>query len=153
MQQSMCFFSLQKCDQNGIVCLLGPKSNDNACTDSLYVDVTHQIIPCLPTSFFSSFIHQAEIFITFKYCLNSGWMFVGISWLSFYPGLCGNFNKVQTDDFQTITGIAEHSASAFGNSWKTSANCADVQDNFEDPCLKSIVKGIILCPTNASTNI
>ncbi|XP_066475597.1 mucin-5B-like [Tiliqua scincoides] len=55
-------------------------------------------------------------------------------------GLCGNFNNVQTDDFQTISGIVEHSASAFGNSWKTAANCADVQDNFENPCLKSVDK-------------
>nr|XP_056707940.1 mucin-5B-like [Euleptes europaea] len=52
-------------------------------------------------------------------------------------GLCGNFNNIETDDFRTISGIVEDSASAFGNSWKTMANCADVQDSIEDPCLKS----------------
>uniref|UniRef100_A0ABM5F8L8 Mucin-5B-like isoform X2 n=1 Tax=Pogona vitticeps TaxID=103695 RepID=A0ABM5F8L8_9SAUR len=51
-------------------------------------------------------------------------------------GLCGNFNNVQTDDFRTASGIVEDSASAFGNSWKTMASCANVQDNFEDPCQK-----------------
>uniref|UniRef100_A0A8D0C705 MUC5A protein n=1 Tax=Salvator merianae TaxID=96440 RepID=A0A8D0C705_SALMN len=55
-------------------------------------------------------------------------------------GLCGNFNNVQTDDFKTISGIVEDSAAAFGNSWKTLANCADVQDSFEDPCQKSADK-------------
>ncbi|XP_053104113.1 mucin-5B-like [Hemicordylus capensis] len=55
-------------------------------------------------------------------------------------GLCGNFNNVQSDDFRTINGILEDSASAFGNSWKIAANCADVQDSFEDPCLKSVDK-------------
>ncbi|XP_062823680.1 mucin-5B isoform X2 [Anolis carolinensis] len=55
-------------------------------------------------------------------------------------GLCGNFNNIQADDFQTISGIIEDSASAFGNSWKTMANCADVQDSSEDPCWKSVGK-------------
>ncbi|XP_060132764.1 mucin-5B-like [Zootoca vivipara] len=55
-------------------------------------------------------------------------------------GLCGNFNNDQTDDFQTISGIVEDSASVFGNSWKTMASCADVQDSFEDPCQKSVDK-------------
>uniref|UniRef100_A0A8D2IUY1 Uncharacterized protein n=1 Tax=Varanus komodoensis TaxID=61221 RepID=A0A8D2IUY1_VARKO len=49
-------------------------------------------------------------------------------------GLCGNFNNVEMDEFQTISGIIEDSASAFGNSWKTMASCADVRDSFEDPC-------------------
>ncbi|XP_062974478.1 mucin-5B-like [Elgaria multicarinata webbii] len=56
-------------------------------------------------------------------------------------GLCGNFNNVEKDDFQTISRIVENSPSAFGNSWKTMANCADVQDSFEDPCRKSVDKG------------
>uniref|UniRef100_A0A8D0GKT0 Uncharacterized protein n=1 Tax=Sphenodon punctatus TaxID=8508 RepID=A0A8D0GKT0_SPHPU len=55
-------------------------------------------------------------------------------------GLCGNFNNIQTDDFRTITGAVENSASAFGNSWKTMARCHDVEDNFEDPCTNSMDK-------------
>ncbi|NXP41063.1 MUC5B protein, partial [Leiothrix lutea] len=55
-------------------------------------------------------------------------------------GLCGNFNNVQTDDFRTVTGAVEDSASAFGNSWKTRASCFDVEDSFEDPCSNSVDK-------------
>ncbi|NWZ60204.1 MUC5B protein, partial [Haliaeetus albicilla] len=55
-------------------------------------------------------------------------------------GLCGNFNNIQTDDFRTVTGAVEDSASAFGNSWKTRAGCFDVEDNFEDPCSNSMDK-------------
>ncbi|XP_077177563.1 mucin-5B-like isoform X1 [Paroedura picta] len=55
-------------------------------------------------------------------------------------GLCGNFNNIETDDFRTVSGIVEDSASAFGNSWKIMASCADVQDIIEDPCLKSVDK-------------
>lgn len=56
-------------------------------------------------------------------------------------GLCGNFNNIQTDDFRTVTGAVEDSASAFGNSWKTRASCFDVEDSFEDPCSNSVDKG------------
>lgn len=56
-------------------------------------------------------------------------------------GLCGNFNNIQTDDFRTVTGAVEDSASAFGNSWKTRASCFDVEDSFEDPCSNSMDKG------------
>lgn len=63
----------------------------------------------------------------------------------FFPlptqGLCGNFNNIQTDDFRTVTGAVEDSASAFGNSWKTRASCFDVEDSFEDPCSNSVDKG------------
>ncbi|OWK58541.1 Mucin-5B [Lonchura striata] len=55
-------------------------------------------------------------------------------------GLCGNFNNIQTDDFRTVTGAVEDSASAFGNSWKTRASCFDVEDSFEDPCSNSVDK-------------
>ncbi|CAM4571963.1 unnamed protein product [Lepidochelys olivacea] len=55
-------------------------------------------------------------------------------------GLCGNFNNIQIDDFRTISGVVEDSASAFGNSWKTRGSCPDVEDNFEDPCANSVDK-------------
>lgn len=65
--------------------------------------------------------------------------------LSFFlpppQGFCGNFNNIQTDDFRTVTGAVEDSASAFGNSWKTRASCFDVEDSFEDPCSNSVDKG------------
>lgn len=70
-----------------------------------------------------------------------GFCFFWFSHSPFYPGLCGNFNSIETDDFRTISGIVEDSASAFGNSWKIMASCADVQDVIEDPCLKSMDKG------------
>uniref|UniRef100_A0A8C4YB16 MUC5A protein n=1 Tax=Gopherus evgoodei TaxID=1825980 RepID=A0A8C4YB16_9SAUR len=55
-------------------------------------------------------------------------------------GLCGNFNNIPIDDFRTISGVVEDSASAFGNSWKTRGSCPDVEDNFEDPCANSVDK-------------
>ncbi|KYO22189.1 hypothetical protein Y1Q_0000775 [Alligator mississippiensis] len=55
-------------------------------------------------------------------------------------GLCGNFNNIQTDDFRTISGVVENSASAFGNSWKTMASCPDIKDSIKDPCANSADK-------------
>ncbi|XP_078538909.1 mucin-5B-like [Lissotriton helveticus] len=56
-------------------------------------------------------------------------------------GLCGNFNSVSLDDFQTVSGVVENSASAFANSWKTMSFCPDVYGSFEDPCLEGSDKG------------
>ncbi|XP_028649003.2 mucin-5AC-like [Erpetoichthys calabaricus] len=53
-------------------------------------------------------------------------------------GLCGNFNNVQADDFNTNSGVVEGTASAFANTWKTMATCSDVADNYEDPCSQSV---------------
>ncbi|KAG2462466.1 MUC5A protein, partial [Polypterus senegalus] len=53
-------------------------------------------------------------------------------------GLCGNFNNVQTDDFNTASGVTEGTASAFANTWKTMATCPDVLDSYEDPCSQSV---------------
>uniref|UniRef100_A0A8C5JC77 MUC5A protein n=1 Tax=Junco hyemalis TaxID=40217 RepID=A0A8C5JC77_JUNHY len=49
-------------------------------------------------------------------------------------GLCGNFNDVQTDDFKTTSGVIEGTSAAFGNTWKTRADCPDAKNTFEDPC-------------------
>ncbi|KAK2868903.1 hypothetical protein Q7C36_000774 [Tachysurus vachellii] len=49
-------------------------------------------------------------------------------------GLCGNFNNIQADDFTSPSGLTEGTAENFANSWKTRANCPDIQKSFEDPC-------------------
>ncbi|XP_030338095.1 mucin-5AC-like [Strigops habroptila] len=53
-------------------------------------------------------------------------------------GLCGNFNDMQTDDFKITSGVVEGTSAVFGNTWKTQANCPDVENTFEDPCTVSI---------------
>ncbi|XP_075402657.1 mucin-5AC [Tenrec ecaudatus] len=53
-------------------------------------------------------------------------------------GLCGNFNSIQADDFQTISGVVEGTAAAFANTWKTQAACPNVKNTFEDPCSLSV---------------
>ncbi|XP_073514822.1 uncharacterized protein [Phyllobates terribilis] len=49
-------------------------------------------------------------------------------------GLCGNFNEIQADDFESPAGVREGTGSSFGNLWKTRADCPNVRNNFEDPC-------------------
>uniref|UniRef100_A0A803XSC7 Mucin-5AC n=1 Tax=Meleagris gallopavo TaxID=9103 RepID=A0A803XSC7_MELGA len=53
-------------------------------------------------------------------------------------GLCGNFNDIQTDDFRTTSGVIEGTSAAFGNTWKTQADCPDAKITFENPCTLSI---------------
>ncbi|XP_042670998.1 mucin-5AC [Centrocercus urophasianus] len=53
-------------------------------------------------------------------------------------GLCGNFNDIQTDDFKTTSGVIEGTSAAFGNTWKTQADCPDAKITFENPCTLSI---------------
>ncbi|KAM8939211.1 mucin-5B-like [Pelodytes ibericus] len=55
-------------------------------------------------------------------------------------GLCGNFNGIEADDLQTVSGVVEESASAFSNSWKSQASCSDIPDHYDNPCSKSISK-------------
>ena len=57
------------------------------------------------------------------------------------PGLCGNFNSIQADDFRTISGLVEGTAAAFANTWKTQAACPNIKNNFEDPCSLSVENG------------
>lgn len=57
------------------------------------------------------------------------------------PGLCGNFNSMQADDFQTISGVVEGTAAAFFNTFKTQAACPNVKNIFEDPCSLSVENG------------
>ncbi|KAK7801681.1 hypothetical protein U0070_013175 [Myodes glareolus] len=53
-------------------------------------------------------------------------------------GLCGNFNSIQADDFQTISGVVEGTAAAFFNTFKTQAACPNIKNIFEDPCSLSV---------------
>lgn len=58
------------------------------------------------------------------------------------PGLCGNFNSNQADDFRTLSGVVEGTAAAFTNTWKTQAACPNVKNSFEDPCSLSVENGV-----------
>ena len=73
---------------------------------------------------------------------------VRVSWVSWAlpvstpPGLCGNFNQNQADDFRTLSGVVEGTAAAFANTWKTQAACPNVRNSFEDPCALSVENGM-----------
>ncbi|XP_067236751.1 uncharacterized protein [Chanodichthys erythropterus] len=49
-------------------------------------------------------------------------------------GLCGNFNKVLSDDLKTPQGLVEGTADSFANAWKAQSNCPDHEERLEDPC-------------------
>ncbi|XP_051915933.1 mucin-2-like [Hippocampus zosterae] len=55
-------------------------------------------------------------------------------------GLCGDFNDVECNDFQTRSGMIEGTAAAFANSWKTKGGCPEVNNTLGDPCLLSVDK-------------
>uniref|UniRef100_H2LGR4 Subcommissural organ spondin n=1 Tax=Oryzias latipes TaxID=8090 RepID=H2LGR4_ORYLA len=51
-------------------------------------------------------------------------------------GLCGNFDEDTENDFTTHQGSVESTAEVFGNSWKVSPSCPDVENqDLQDPCL------------------
>ncbi|XP_059391922.1 mucin-2-like [Carassius carassius] len=49
-------------------------------------------------------------------------------------GICGNFNKVLSDDLETPQGVVEGTAVSFTNAWKTQSNCPDRTERLDDPC-------------------
>ncbi|XP_072321728.1 mucin-2-like [Eucyclogobius newberryi] len=49
-------------------------------------------------------------------------------------GLCGNFNGNEADDFTTLSGVVDATATGFANSWKTCANCLDMKQAYPEPC-------------------
>nr|XP_055048925.1 mucin-2-like [Misgurnus anguillicaudatus] len=49
-------------------------------------------------------------------------------------GLCGNFNKVLSDDLKTPQGMVEGTAISFANTWKVGLNCPDRKERIDDPC-------------------
>lgn len=58
-----------------------------------------------------------------------------------WPGLCGNFNQNQADDFTALSGVVEGTGAAFANTWKTQASCPNAKNLFEDPCSLSVENG------------
>ena len=69
------------------------------------------------------------------------------------PGLCGNFNQNQADDFRTVGGVVEATAAAFANTWKTQAACPNVKNSFEDPCslMKTGLSNLRMSPPPTSS--
>ncbi|CAJ0932973.1 unnamed protein product [Ranitomeya imitator] len=67
-------------------------------------------------------------------------------------GLCGNYNSIQADDFQVLSGVIEGSGSSFANTWKTQASCPNVVSSFENPCALSIENELstTTCPKTLS---
>ncbi|XP_004389475.1 mucin-2 [Trichechus manatus latirostris] len=53
-------------------------------------------------------------------------------------GLCGNFNGLESDDFQTAGGLVEATGSCFANTWKAQSSCQDKLDWLDDPCSLSV---------------
>ncbi|XP_026057609.1 mucin-2 [Carassius auratus] len=49
-------------------------------------------------------------------------------------GICGNFNKVLSDDLTTPQGMVEGTAVSFANAWKAQSNCPDRAERLDDPC-------------------
>ncbi|XP_056384149.1 mucin-5B-like [Hyla sarda] len=50
-------------------------------------------------------------------------------------GLCGDFNSIQKDDFQTSSGVLESNVVDFANSWKTNFKCKSIKPFHEHPCI------------------
>lgn len=59
--------------------------------------------------------------------------------LLLHPGLCGDFNDVEADDFKTMSGLIEGTAFTFASTWKIGSTCVDVKTT-EDPCAISMSK-------------
>ncbi|XP_057584117.1 mucin-2-like [Hippopotamus amphibius kiboko] len=53
-------------------------------------------------------------------------------------GLCGNFNGLESDDFQTPGGLVEATGAGFANTWKAQSSCQDKLDWLDDPCSLNI---------------
>ncbi len=49
-------------------------------------------------------------------------------------GICGNFNKVLSDDLKTPQGVVEGTAISFANAWKAQSNCPDRTERLDEPC-------------------
>lgn len=70
--------------------------------------------------------------------MHFNWTFL----FSIFLGLCGDFNKVRTDDFKSLSGALEGAAAAFANTWKGQADCSDVKDSYDNPCALSVDNGM-----------
>lgn len=57
-------------------------------------------------------------------------------------GLCGDYNGVADDDFKGVKdGHVFTKAQDFGNHWKTSESCSNIDDSMQDwdPCKVGVV--------------
>lgn len=70
--------------------------------------------------------------------------------LLLHPGLCGDFNDVEVDDFRTMSGLIEGTASIFASTWKFDPSCVDVKPT-EDPCTMSMNEGSSQFPPSTLT--
>ena len=58
-----------------------------------------------------------------------------------YPGLCGDFNDVEADDFKT-NGMIAGTAATYANTWRAQPSCLDVTNRMQgNPCSLSVEKG------------
>lgn len=48
---------------------------------------------------------------------------------------------VLSDELMTPQGVAEGTATSFGNSWKAQSNCPDITESLDDPCSYNIDSG------------
>ncbi|XP_028304411.1 mucin-2-like isoform X2 [Gouania willdenowi] len=53
-------------------------------------------------------------------------------------GLCGNYNRIMSDDIKTRQGIVEGTPTTFIDSWKTNALCSEAKERLDDPCTFSV---------------
>ena len=58
---------------------------------------------------------------------------IGGRYLNQTTGLCGNYNRMPSDDFVTSNGTITSDVIAFGNSWKVDGDCEDAVV-VPDPC-------------------
>lgn len=57
-------------------------------------------------------------------------------------GLCGNFDGDTENDFTSQQGMVEPTADLFGNSWRVSLLCPEVNEgDFEHPCTVRVLAG------------
>ena len=61
--------------------------------------------------------------------------------LFYYPGLCGDFNDVEADDFKTTNGMIAGTAATYANTWRAQPSCPDVTNRISNPCSLSVDKG------------
>ncbi|XP_071974250.1 mucin-5AC-like isoform X2 [Engystomops pustulosus] len=65
---------------------------------------------------------------------------LGPSYQDQTKGICGNFNNMQSDDFKAISGVLEGTAASFANTWKSTSNCPNIKNSYEDPCSLNLEK-------------
>ncbi|XP_033761285.1 SCO-spondin-like isoform X2 [Pecten maximus] len=64
------------------------------------------------------------------------YIYLGSQWRERVEGLCGNYDGIDNNDYQSQNGMNTQDVTEFANSWKTSSACADVVNDKGDllPC-------------------